>query len=82
VRIIDVAFDFVFGSHEGFTRAFSKQFGMSPKNYRQSRPPIKLFMPARLADYYLKLQKGGENLPKKLNVNTVFVQVVDRPPES
>ena len=26
-RVVDVAFDFVFDSHEGFTRAFSRQFG-------------------------------------------------------
>ena len=29
-RIIDVAFDFVFDSHEGFTRAFARQFGVPP----------------------------------------------------
>ena len=28
VKIVDVAFDFVFDSHEGFTRAFSKHFGL------------------------------------------------------
>ncbi len=31
-KVVDVAFDFVFDSHEGFTRAFVKQFGVSPKN--------------------------------------------------
>ncbi len=45
-RIIDVAFDFVFDSHEGFTRAFSKQFGMTPEHYRRNTPPLRLFMPA------------------------------------
>ena len=30
IRVIDVAFDFVFDSHEGFTRAFARQIGMSP----------------------------------------------------
>lgn len=34
-RIVDVAFDFVFDSHEEFTRAFSRQFGMSPQEFRQ-----------------------------------------------
>ena len=37
VKIIDVAFDFVFDSHEGFTRAFSKQFGMTPQYYCKIR---------------------------------------------
>ena len=35
VKVLDVALDFVFDSHEGFTRAFSKNFGISPKKYMQ-----------------------------------------------
>lgn len=78
-RVIDVAFDFVFDSHEGFTRAFSKQFGVTPKYYSKNTPAIKLFMPWRIRDYYLILQKGEDNMCKNQNTNTVFVQVVDRP---
>jgi AraC family transcriptional regulator len=78
-RIIDVAFDFVFGSHEGFTRAFSRQFGMSPRHYSRNTPPLKLFMPARIRDYYLMLQKGETTMTEKTKADTVFVQVVDRP---
>lgn len=78
-KIIDVAFDFVFDSHEGFTRAFSKQFGMTPHYYCKNTPPLKLFMPHRIRDYYLTLQKGENYMCKDSNVNTVFVQVVDRP---
>ena len=78
-RVIDVALDFVFNSHEGFTRAFSKQFGLSPRDYSRNRPPVKLFMPYRVRDYYLRLQKGEEIMSEKANVSTVFVQVVDRP---
>ena len=79
VRVIDVAFDFVFDSHEGFTRAFSRQFGMTPKDYCKNTPPLRLFMPVRIHDYYLKLQKGDDNMPRKAKANTVFVQVVERP---
>ncbi|HBV97447.1 MAG: transcriptional regulator [Peptococcaceae bacterium BICA1-7] len=81
VRIIDIAFDFVFDSHEGFTRAFSKQFGMTPQYYcRCESPPLhKLFIPNSVRDYYLTLQKGEKKVPKYSNVKTVFVQVVDRP---
>ncbi|HEY98215.1 MAG TPA: helix-turn-helix transcriptional regulator [Dehalococcoidia bacterium] len=78
-RIIDVAFDFVFDSHEGFTRAFSREFGMSPRHYSKNTPPIRLFMPARIRGYYLTLQQGDEKMTKKTNLNAVFVQVVDRP---
>jgi AraC family transcriptional regulator len=78
-RVIDVALDFVFESHEGFTRAFSKQFGISPRKYSKNKPPVKLFMPEQARDYYLRLQKGEKIMVEKSKTNTVFVQVVDRP---
>ena len=79
IRVLDVALDFVFDSHEGFTRAFSRQFGVTPKFYSRNTPPVKLFMPGSVRDYYLKLQKGEGNMCKNNNANTVFVQVIDRP---
>jgi AraC family transcriptional regulator len=76
-RVVDVAFDFLFGSHEGFTRAFTKQFGTTPKDCAKGAN-VKLFMPPRVQDYYLTLQKGEvDNMSE--NINTVFVQVVERP---
>lgn len=78
-KIVDVAFDFVFDSHEGFTRAFNKQFGMSPKRYSENPRPIQLFMPHRIRDYYLTLLKGEIEMSEKKSTNTVFVQVVERP---
>jgi AraC family transcriptional regulator len=78
-RIIDVALDFVFESHEGFTRAFSKQFGISPRRFIKEKPPVKLFMPESMRDYYLSLQRGESIVNTKTNPNTVFVQVIDRP---
>ncbi|HEY8348361.1 MAG TPA: AraC family transcriptional regulator [Clostridia bacterium] len=78
-KVIDVAFDFVFDSHEGFTRAFTKQFGIPPKKYSEDPKPIKLFMPSRIRDYYLTLQKGEIGMSEKKETKTVFVQVVERP---
>ena len=78
-KIIDVAFDFVFDSHEGFTRAFSKQFGLTPREYRRDFPPITLFMPYRVSDYYKILQKGEDTMKENPKTSTVFVQVVERP---
>ncbi|TYQ17984.1 UNVERIFIED_CONTAM: AraC-like DNA-binding protein [Acetivibrio alkalicellulosi] len=78
-KVIDVAFDFVFDSHEGFTRAFTKQFGISPKKYRDSPKPIQLFIPHRIYNYYLTIQKGEIDMTEKKSTNTVFVQVVERP---
>lgn len=81
VKIIDVALDFVFDSHEGFTRAFSKQFGMTPQYYCKNKNAtlIKLFIPNYVRDYYLTLQKGVDSMCKSSNSKTVFVQVIDRP---
>ncbi|MEQ8176095.1 MAG: AraC family transcriptional regulator [Syntrophomonadaceae bacterium] len=78
-RVIDVALDFAFNSHEGFTRAFSDQFGVTPHHYRRNTPMIPLFMPNGVHTRYLYMMKGAIKMKEKANPNTVFVQVVDRP---
>jgi AraC-like DNA-binding protein len=78
IKVIDVAFDFVFGSHEGFTRAFTKEFGVTPKFYSKHDMQLKLFMPKSARDYYLTLQRGDDSMSDKSKAGTVFVQVVDR----
>ena len=78
-RVVDVAFDFVFDSHEGFTRAFSKEFGVTPSAYSQNRPPIRLFMPPNVRDYFNALNQGEVRMSENMKTNSVFVQVVDRP---
>ena len=52
---------------------------MSPRHYSKNIPPVKLFIPTRIRDYYLTLQQGETEMTEKTNANTVFVQVVDRP---
>ena len=76
VKVVDVAFDFVFGSHEGFTRAFSKEFGVTPQTFSLTRRPLQYFLPSNVLDRYLSLEKGEKQMNE---VNTIFVQVVDRP---
>lgn len=78
-KIIDVALDFVFDSHEGFTRAFSKEFGLSPKVYSKKTPPIQLFMPEKILNYYQILNKGEIEMNHKKSTKTIFVQVIERP---
>ncbi len=39
-RIVDVAVCYGFSSHEAFTRAFVKQYGVSPKEYRSKKPNL------------------------------------------
>lgn len=82
VKVLDVAMDFVFDSHEGFTRAFSREFGITPYKYSKNPPPIKLFMPNPVRDEYLFFQRGGPSMERKstgLSPSTVFVQVIERP---
>lgn len=78
-KIVDVAFDFVFDSHEGFTRAFSKRFGISPRRYRNNPSPIYLFMPYSIRSLYQHLTKGEQKMANKPAASTVFVQVIERP---
>ncbi len=76
-QVIDVAFDYLFDSHEGFTKAFTKEFGLNPSTYREKKPMIRLFMPAQVKDYYLFLNQK----PKEYNMEQsfIFTQVVKRP---
>ena len=78
-RIIDVAFDFVFDSHEGFTRAFSREFGMAPSYFRRHQPAVELFMPPQARDWYSRRQREELAMSKADKHNTVFVQVLERP---
>ena len=80
-KIIDVAFDFVFDSHEGFTRAFTRHFGLSPREFRKRRPLVPLFMPVHTHRHEHRfIQKPeGDSMSTRPPVSTVFVQVVDRP---
>ncbi|HCU08507.1 MAG TPA: AraC family transcriptional regulator [Clostridiales bacterium] len=78
-RIVDVALDFVFDTHEGFTRAFSKEFGLTPSRYRKNPSPICLFMPYSSRARYHYHQRGEQSMENKAKTNTVFVQVIERP---
>ena len=77
IKIVDVAFDFVFGSHEGFTRAFTKEFGLSPYSYKQNPVPIKYFIPYRLISFNFTNKSEGVKMEKKQK-QIIFTQVVMR----
>ena len=78
IKVIDVAFDFLFDSHEGFTRAFSKHFGITPKNYSLHKPLTRFFIPEDVREKYFRLGKGEGMKKEDLIPNTIFVQVVKR----
>lgn len=78
-RVLDVALDFVFDSHEGFTRAFARQFGMPPRRFRKTDGTAKLFLPQQLRDWYFRRQKGELKMSQDSRPVPVFVQVLERP---
>ena len=43
-KVVDVAMSNGFDSHDGFTRAFYRQFGITPQKYRNETPPINWFI--------------------------------------
>jgi AraC-like DNA-binding protein len=79
VKVIDTALDFMFDSHEGFTRAFSKEFGITPYRYSKNPTPIKLFIPIPILSHYRYYQRGEKPVGKNSVGNTVFVQIIERP---
>ena len=74
-RVLDVALDFVFGSHEGFTRAFANAFGITPKKYASVPKPDGWLVPR----YYLDRQKNLTEESTMSNTTIVFTQIVERP---
>ena len=73
--ILDVALDFVFDSHEGFTRAFAREFGLSPSEYRARLPTLRPFIPRRLS----QPDKQGVHNMSTNKLQPIFVQVIERP---
>ena len=70
--ITDVAMELGFGSVDGFTRAFRREFGCNPGSYAAHPSPLSLFTP-----YGVKFSKPERR--KTMEVKSVFVQAVDKP---
>ena len=73
-RITDVAFDLGFGSVDGFTRAFYREFGCNPGQYAQNPVPVALFIP--YGAKYRALRKDDMDMQ---NLQTIFIQNVHKP---
>ena len=74
VRVIDAAFDLGFGSADGFTRAFTREFGMCPAEYESDPVPITLFDP-----YGAKFRALRKDSFSMKNTSNVFIQVISKP---
>ncbi|MBN1777054.1 MAG: helix-turn-helix transcriptional regulator [Clostridiales bacterium] len=74
-KVLDVALDFVFASHEGFTRAFANGFGITPKKYAGCPPPEGWLVPRR----YLDRSKSRQEETNMDQTAVIFTQIVERP---
>lgn len=80
-NILDAALDSGFASHEGYTRAFSSHFGVTPHRYRNVQPPIPLFTvyPVRHYQTYLKQKERDAMQPISSPGSIVTVTPFHRP---
>ncbi len=73
MNIIDVALEASYETHEGFTRAFQKNFGIGPNDYRKAPKAIPLFSCAPVWAYHNYLNhKEKLEMDKKAMICTVM----------
>lgn len=74
-RILDIALEYGFSSHEAFTRAFKEAYGITPSEYRKNPRPVVLRTVIKPFDCYL-LGIGGTGMAKSNeSVKTYFVTI-------
>jgi len=78
-KVLDVALDYVFDSHEGFTRAFANAFGITPKKYTSYPSPKGWQIPFHFLDRQKLRKLELEELKMKEKTAIVFVQIMERP---
>lgn len=72
-KIVDVAFEMGFGSVDGYSRAFRREFLCNPSEYASNPTPIYLFNPYGVKFRYIERRDIMENL------KNVFIQTIDKP---
>lgn len=75
-KVLDVALDYVFASHEGFTRAFSNAFGIAPKKFADHPLPEGWMIPYH---YLNRSRSKTEDSAMTASTAVIFSQVVERP---
>lgn len=77
-QIIHIALDKGFDSHDGFTRAFARQFGITPRQYSQELPPVCWYIYHPIEHYFI-LREGVQAMQTEKVSRTVTVSQVERP---
>ncbi len=73
-RIADVAYEFGFGSVDGYQRAFLHEFGCNPGEYAKEPVPLYLFTP-----YGVKYREIRKEPRAVKTLRNVFIQVIHKP---
>ena len=78
-QVIDAALARGFDSHDGFTRAFLRQFGITPQKYRGETPPVRYFVPYPVTHPHILDAKEQAPMTTEKVSRTVTVTPVERP---
>lgn len=74
VNVSDIAFELGFGSVDGYTRAFAREFGCNPKQYALNPIPLPLFIP-----YGIKYKPIKRSTGTMQNTRNIYIQTIDKP---
>lgn len=77
-RILDIALEYGFGSHEAFTRAFKEVYGMTPEQYREKPVSLNRFDKPDLLLGYTLIDEGVPLISEGL-VLEMNRRVLDKP---
>ncbi|NGZ77197.1 AraC family transcriptional regulator [Saccharibacillus sp. VR-M41] len=76
-RVLDIAVEYGFSSHEAMTRAFRRTFGVTPQEYRREPRPIPLTVRAEVfSPYHYGLKERnemGEKGSRQAEIRTEFI---------
>lgn len=77
-KIIDIAFETCFESHEAFSRAFKREYGMNPSEFRKSRRSIRGIKPKILVKEYFM----GIIIKELPDMKVAYYRVISKTPEN
>lgn len=73
--VLEIALNHQYQSHEGFTKAFTEYFGVTPRQYRREQMPLAYFVAYPVKHYFMALewQRSKMMRPNKLLFCTVTI---------
>lgn len=74
-KLLEIAMDYGFSSHEAFSRSFKKAYGITPSKYRQKTVPVVLRTLIKPFDCYLISIGGTDMIDTANDVKVYFVTI-------